>query len=96
MSPDDVLRRFTERRAARGPFPPDLRAPQPDLPQCALVLQHPREAEARPSVGAAVAGRLAGAAPTVVLSPAIGGSSSATRWRALGVRAILPNAPTAS
>jgi orotate phosphoribosyltransferase len=54
--------------------------------QCALVLQHPREAEA---CGAALAGRVRGLGAQVVLSPALGGIVIGQEvGRALGVRAI--------
>jgi len=54
--------------------------------QCALVLQHPREAEA---LGAAVAALVRGAAPQAVLSPALGGIVIGQEvGRALGVRAL--------
>lgn len=54
--------------------------------QCALVLQHPREAEA---CGAALADRLRGLGAQVVLSPALGGIVIGQEVaRALGVRAI--------
>jgi orotate phosphoribosyltransferase len=54
--------------------------------QCALVLQHPREAEA---CGAAIAARVRGLAPQAVLSPALGGIVIGQEVaRALGVRAI--------
>ncbi|HNV02702.1 MAG TPA: orotate phosphoribosyltransferase [Vicinamibacterales bacterium] len=91
MSPDDVLRRFTELGALlEGHFRLTSGLHSPTYLQCALVLQHPREAEALGRLlGAAVAGRLAGAAPTVVLSPAIGGLIIGHEVaRALGVRAI--------
>lgn len=58
----------------------------PGYLQCALVLQHPREAEA---CGARIADRVRGLAPTVVLSPALGGIVIGHEVaRALGVRAI--------
>jgi orotate phosphoribosyltransferase len=58
----------------------------PGYLQCALVLQHPREAEA---CGAAIAGRVRGQAPQTVLSPALGGIVIGQEVaRALGVRAI--------
>lgn len=58
----------------------------PGYLQCALVLQHPREAEA---CGAALAERLRGQAPQAVVSPAIGGIVIGQEVaRALGVRAI--------
>ena len=58
----------------------------PGYLQCALVLQHPREAEA---CGAGIAERVRSLAPTVVLSPALGGIVIGHEVaRALGVRAI--------
>jgi len=58
----------------------------PGYLQCALVLQHPRDAEA---LGAALASRARDLAPTVVLSPALGGVVIGQEvGRALGVRAI--------
>ena len=58
----------------------------PGYLQCALVLQHPREAEA---CGAEIAGRVRDLAPQVVLSPAIGGIVIGQEVaRALGVRAL--------
>ena len=58
----------------------------PGYLQCALVLQHPREAE---SCGAAIAARIRGLNPQVVLSPALGGIVIGQEVaRALGVRAI--------
>jgi orotate phosphoribosyltransferase len=54
--------------------------------QSALVLQHPRHAEA---LGRALAARLLGVAPTAVMSPALGGLIIGHEvGRALGVRAI--------
>jgi orotate phosphoribosyltransferase len=54
--------------------------------QCALVLQHPREAEA---CGAAIADAVRGLGAEVVLSPALGGIVIGQEvGRALGVRAI--------
>src|SRR5580765_81646 len=54
--------------------------------QCALVLQHPAEAEA---CGAAIADRVRALSPDVVLSPALGGIVIGQEvGRALGVRAI--------
>ena len=54
--------------------------------QCALVLQHPAEAEA---CGAAIAERVRALSPGVVLSPALGGIVIGQEvGRALGVRAI--------
>ena len=58
----------------------------PGYLQCALVLQHPREAEA---LGAAIAERVRALRPDVVLSPALGGIVIGQEvGRALGVRAI--------
>ena len=58
----------------------------PGYLQCALVLQHPVEAEA---CGAAIADRVRSLAPDVVLSPALGGIVIGQEvGRALGVRAI--------
>jgi len=54
--------------------------------QCALVLQHPAEAEA---CGASIAERVRALSPDVVLSPALGGIVIGQEvGRALGVRAI--------
>jgi len=54
--------------------------------QCALVLQHPTHAEA---LGRAIGAQVADLAPTVVLSPALGGVIIGHEVaRALGVRAI--------
>ena len=54
--------------------------------QCALVLQHPQLAE---SLGRAIADRTRELRPTVVLSPALGGSIIGHEVaRALGVRAV--------
>lgn len=58
----------------------------PGYLQCALVLQHPAEAEA---CGAAIAQRVRSLAPDVVLSPALGGIVIGQEvGRALGVRAL--------
>lgn len=58
----------------------------PGYLQCALVLQHPKEAEA---CGVAIAERVRALAPTVVLSPALGGIVIGQEvGRALGVRAV--------
>jgi orotate phosphoribosyltransferase len=58
----------------------------PGYLQCALVLQHPAEAEA---CGAAIAERVRSLAPDVVLSPALGGIVIGQEvGRALGIRAI--------
>lgn len=54
--------------------------------QCALVLQHPREAEA---LGAALADLVRGLAPHAVVSPALGGVVIGQEvGRALGIRAM--------
>jgi orotate phosphoribosyltransferase len=58
----------------------------PGYLQCALVLQHPQQAE---SLGRAIADRVRDLRPTVVLSPALGGIVIGQEvGRALGVRAI--------
>ena len=58
----------------------------PGYLQCALVLQHPREAE---MCGAAIADRVRGLEIDAVLSPALGGIVIGQEvGRALGVRAI--------
>jgi orotate phosphoribosyltransferase len=58
----------------------------PGYLQCALVLQHPREAEA---CGTALADRLRGLGARTVLSPALGGIVIGQEVaRALGIRAI--------
>jgi orotate phosphoribosyltransferase len=58
----------------------------PGYLQCALVLQHPRDAEA---LGAAIAERVRGLGVQAVLSPALGGIVIGQEvGRALGVRAI--------
>ena len=58
----------------------------PGYLQCALVLQHPREAE---TCGAAIAERVRGLNVAAVLSPALGGIVIGQEGaRALGVRAI--------
>jgi orotate phosphoribosyltransferase len=58
----------------------------PGYLQCALVLQHPRHAEA---LGRAIADRVRDVRPTVVLSPALGGVVIGQEvGRALDVRAM--------
>jgi|SoiMethySBSTD1v2_1073268.scaffolds.fasta_scaffold00981_28 orotate phosphoribosyltransferase len=58
----------------------------PGYLQCALVLQHPREAE---RCGAAIAARVRQLDPQVILSPALGGIVIGQEVaRALGIRAI--------
>lgn len=91
MSPEDVLRRFTELGALlEGHFRLTSGLHSPSYLQCALVLQYPPEAEALGrALGAGIAARLEGTAPTAVLSPALGGLIIGHEVaRALGVRAI--------
>jgi orotate phosphoribosyltransferase len=91
MKPEDVLRRFTQLGALlEGHFRLSSGLHSPSYLQCALVLQHPLEAEALGSaLGAAVAARLGAVKPTAVLSPALGGLIIGHEVaRALGVRAI--------
>ena len=58
----------------------------PGYLQCALVLQHPRDAEA---LGAALGAAVRALSATLVLSPALGGIVIGQEVaRALGVRAI--------
>jgi orotate phosphoribosyltransferase len=58
----------------------------PGYLQCALVLQHPKEAE---TCGMAIADRVRSLGPQVVMSPALGGIVIGQEvGRALGVRAI--------
>jgi orotate phosphoribosyltransferase len=82
-----VLDRF--RRAAallEGHFRLTSGLHSPGYLQCALVLQHPGEAEA---LGAAIADRVRSLEPQTVLSPALGGIVIGQEvGRALGVRAI--------
>ncbi len=83
----DVLDRFRQLGALLdGHFKLSSGLHSPVYLQCALVLQHPAEAEA---LGKALAAKLAHARPTVVLSPALGGLIIGHEvGRALGVRAI--------
>jgi orotate phosphoribosyltransferase len=91
MPSTDVLERFTQLGALLdGHFRLSSGLHSPRYLQCALVLQHPAEAEA---LGRALAERLTallGAVrPTAVLSPALGGLIIGHEVaRALGVRAI--------
>jgi orotate phosphoribosyltransferase len=91
MTSKDVLDRFTLLGALlQGHFRLSSGLHSPNYLQCALVLQHPAEAEA---LGRALAARLAAGlgavTPTVVLSPALGGLIIGHEVaRALGVRAI--------
>ena len=91
MTSKDVLDRFTELGALlEGHFRLSSGLHSPNYLQCALVLQHPAEAEALGrALGAALAARLGGVTPTAVLSPALGGLIIGHEVaRALGVRAI--------
>jgi len=87
MTPNDVLDRFTRLGALlEGHFRLSSGLHSPNYLQCALVLQHPAEAEA---LGKALAATLADVKPTAVLSPALGGLIIGHEVaRALGVRAI--------
>ena len=87
MTQDQVLSRFRERGALlEGHFKLSSGLHSPNYLQCALVLQHPADAE---GCGRAVAARLPPVTPTVVLSPALGGLIIGHEVaRALGVRAI--------
>src|SRR3954464_6882043 len=86
-SSNDVLDRF--RRAGAlldGHFRLTSGLHSPGYLQCALVLQHPRDAEA---LARGLATHVAALSPTVVLSPALGGIVIGHEMgRALGVRAI--------
>jgi orotate phosphoribosyltransferase len=87
MTPDDVLALF--RRAGAlldGHFRLSSGLHSTGYLQCALVLQHPEHAAA---LGAPLAAAARHLAPTVVLSPALGGVIVGHEVaRALGVRAI--------
>lgn len=87
MDAADVINRF--RRAGAlldGHFRLTSGLHSPGYLQCALVLQHPREAEA---LGAALAALVRSTAPQAVLSPALGGIVIGQEvGRALGIRAI--------
>ena len=87
MTQDDVLRVFRESGALlEGHFTLSSGLHSGGYLQCALVLQHPAHAEA---LGRALAAKLAGFTPTVVLSPALGGLIIGHEVaRGLGVRAI--------
>ena len=91
MTSKDVLDRFTRLGALlEGHFRLSSGLHSPSYLQCALVLQHPAEAEALGrALGAKLASAIVGAAPTAVLSPALGGLIIGHEVaRALGVRAI--------
>jgi orotate phosphoribosyltransferase len=86
-SVDSVLERF--RRVGgllEGHFRLTSGLHSPGYLQCALVLQHPRDAEA---CGVEIAAKFRDLAPQAVLSPALGGIVIGQEvGRALGVRAI--------
>jgi orotate phosphoribosyltransferase len=84
---DSVLDRFRRVGALlEGHFRLTSGLHSPGYLQCALVLQHPAEAEA---CGAEIAARVRGLSAQVVLSPALGGIVIGQEvGRALGVRAI--------
>src|SRR5262245_58411429 len=87
MSADAVLDLFRRVGALlEGHFRLTSGLHSPGYLQCALVLQHPQEAEA---CGAAIAERVRDLEASVVLSPALGGIVIGQEVaRALGVRAI--------
>jgi orotate phosphoribosyltransferase len=87
ISVDSVLDRFRRSGALlEGHFRLTSGLHSPGYLQCALVLQHPREAEA---CGAEIAAQVKDLSPQVVLSPALGGIVIGQEvGRALGVRAI--------
>jgi len=87
VSVDSVLDRFRRVGALHeGHFRLTSGLHSPGYLQCALVLQHPREAEA---CGAEIAAQVKDLNPQVVLSPALGGIVIGQEvGRALGVRAI--------
>ncbi|MCC7417602.1 MAG: orotate phosphoribosyltransferase [Acidobacteria bacterium] len=84
---DDLLDLFRKSGALlEGHFRLSSGLHSPGYLQCALVLQHPRSAEA---LGQAIADRARGFRPTAVLSPALGGVVIGHEvGRALGVRAL--------
>jgi len=87
MMQPDVLDRFRQKGALlEGHFKLSSGLHSPAYLQCALVLQHPVEAE---SLGRALGALVRDTRPTVVLSPALGGLIIGHEVaRALGVRAI--------
>jgi orotate phosphoribosyltransferase len=87
VSVDSVLDRFRRLGALlEGHFRLTSGLHSPGYLQCALVLQHPREAEA---CGGEIAAKVKDLKPQVVLSPALGGIVIGQEvGRALGVRAI--------
>jgi orotate phosphoribosyltransferase len=84
---EDVINRFRRAGALlEGHFRLTSGLHSPGYLQCALVLQHPREAEV---LGAALAALVRGAAAQAVLSPALGGIVIGQEvGRALGIRAL--------
>jgi orotate phosphoribosyltransferase len=87
IDPGDVLDRFRRAGALlEGHFRLTSGLHSPGYLQCALVLQHPGDAEA---LGAAIAARVRELGVHAVLSPALGGIVIGQEvGRALGVRAI--------
>jgi orotate phosphoribosyltransferase len=87
MDTSEVIERFKRSGALlEGHFRLTSGLHSPGYLQCALVLQHPREAEA---LGAALAARVRDLGVEVVLSPALGGIVIGQEvGRALGVRAM--------
>ena len=87
MTRDELLDLFRRSGALlEGHFRLTSGLHSPGYLQCALVLQHPQQAEA---LGRAIADRVRDLRPTVVLSPALGGVVIGQEvGRALGVRAI--------
>jgi orotate phosphoribosyltransferase len=87
MTRDELLDLFRRSGALlEGHFRLTSGLHSPGYLQCALVLQHPQQAEA---LGRAIAARVTDLRPTVVLSPALGGVVIGYEaGRALGVRAI--------
>jgi orotate phosphoribosyltransferase len=87
VTADSVLDRFRQSGALlEGHFRLTSGLHSPGYMQCALVLQHPAQAEA---CGAEIADRVRALGAQVVLSPALGGIVIGQEvGRALGVRAI--------
>jgi orotate phosphoribosyltransferase len=87
VTADTVLDRFRRAGALlEGHFRLTSGLHSPGYLQCALVLQHPRDAEA---CGVEIAGQAGSLGADVVLSPALGGIVIGQEvGRALGVRAI--------
>ena len=87
VTTDSVLDRFRRVGAfLEGHFRLTSGLHSPGFMQCALVLAHPRDAEA---LGAELADRVRTLSPSVVLSPALGGIVIGQEvGRALGVRAL--------